>query len=454
MALKKSKQAGLKVWTVAQLSAFYTENRQELLTHANRVLKDLSKAEEVTQDALIKFMLAAPELESESHAISYLHRTIENLCIDLFRAEGRRPNLVLLDDAQAEVDATWQMNGDHSAAISAAEDAAIIRQALSLLSPAERAALVMWEVEGRSTKEIAAELGIKESTVRHTVSRARLSLRRVLTEVILDQKRGLTAMDMLSTSYKKAAIVAKKSSKAALSLMIVLSAFLGFNSLTGNESNTASLTSIVTTPVTPELPESPAASELATTEENSNIDQVDTEFVNGVNALGVTLSSTLRQIAYARVTNTAAYQDVSDFNVARATSYGSANGVNGQQELVGLVNQRPNSSVFSITRNDSSIFIEQETLLLNGNIQLSLYPFILAGSTLITPEVLSISTSQTRLSDGNYRLVAQVIINPAASIVELPSRIDVELLVSPDGSNVISESARLFFTTKNKKEVI
>ena len=453
MALKKSKQAGLKVWTVAQLSAFYTENRQELLTHANRVLKDLSKAEEVTQDALIKFMLAAPELESESHAISYLHRTIENLCIDLFRAEGRRPNLVLLDDAQAEVDATWQMNGDHSAAISAAEDASIIRQALSLLSPAERAALVMWEVEGRSTKEIAAELGIKESTVRHTVSRARLSLRRVLTEVILDQKRGLTAMDMLSTSYKKAAIVAKKSSKAALSLMIVLSAFLGFNSLTGNESNTASLTSIVTTPVTPELPESPAASELAATEENSNIDQVDTEFVNGVNALGVTLSSTLRQIAYARVTNTAAAQDVSDFNVARATSYGSANGVNGQQELVGLVNQRPNSSVFSITRNDSSIFIEQETLLVNGNIQLSLYPFILAGSTLITPEVLSISTSQTRLSDGNYRLVAQVIINPAASIVELPSRIDVELLVSPDGSNVISESARLFFTTKNKEVI-
>ena len=450
MALKKSKQAGLKVWTVAQLSAFYTENRQELLTHANRVLKDLSKAEEVTQDALIKFMLAAPELESESHAISYLHRTIENLCIDLFRAEGRRPNLVLLDDAQAEVDATWQMNGDHSAAISAAEDAAIIRQALSLLSPAERAALVMWEVEGRSTKEIAAELGIKESTVRHTVSRARLSLRRVLTEVILDQKRGLTAMDMLSTSYKKAAIVAKKSSKAALSLMIVLSAFLGFNSLTGNESNTASLTSIVTTPVTPELP---AASELGATEENSNIDQVDTEFVNGVNALGVTLSSTLRQIAYARVTNTAAYQDVSDFNVARATSYGSANGVNGQQELVGLVNQRPNSSVFSITRNDSSIFIEQETLLVNGNIQLSLYPFILAGSTLITPEVLSISTSQTRLSDGNYRLVAQVIINPAASIVELPSQIDVELLVSPDGSNVISESARLFFTTKNKEVI-
>ena len=232
MAFKKSAaSAGPRVWTVAELGAFYTEHRSELLAHANRVLKDSAKAEEITQDALIKFMLAAPELESQDHALSYLHRTIENLCIDLFRLEGRRPNLVVIDDAQAEVEAAWQVSGYHSEAISAAEDAAIIRQALALLSPAERAALVMWEMEGRSTEEIAAELGIKESAVRHTVSRARASLRRVMSELIIDKDRGLTALDMLSTTYKKAAQVAKKSSKAALSLILVFFAFLGFNAM-------------------------------------------------------------------------------------------------------------------------------------------------------------------------------------------------------------------------------
>jgi RNA polymerase sigma factor (sigma-70 family) len=236
VAIKKKAQVqDPRVWTVADLGAFYTEHRSELLAHANRVLKDSAKAEEVTQDALIKFMLAAPELESTEHALSYLHRTIENLCIDLFRLEGRRPNLVVLDDATAEVEATWQVDGDHSASISAAEDAAIIRLALTKLSSAERAALVMWEIEGRSTTEIAAELGIKESTVRHTVARARASLRRVLSELIVDEKRGLTALDMLSTSYKKAAELAQKSSKVALSFFLVVTAFLGFNSLTGNE---------------------------------------------------------------------------------------------------------------------------------------------------------------------------------------------------------------------------
>lgn len=226
-------------WSVAQFSSFYTLNRSELIAHASRILKDKAKAEEVTQEALVKFMLAAPELSSDSHALSYLHRTIENLCIDLFRAENRRPNLVALDDATAEVESTWQVSGDHSLAISAAEDAAIIRQALSLLSPAERAALVMWEVEGRSTEEIAKELGIKESAVRHTVSRARASLRKILSELIIDEARGLTALDLLSTTYKKATEIAGKSSKIAFTFILVLSAFLGINSLTGSEPNTA-----------------------------------------------------------------------------------------------------------------------------------------------------------------------------------------------------------------------
>jgi RNA polymerase sigma factor (sigma-70 family) len=227
----KTASAGLKVWTVAELGAFYTEHRSELVAHASRILKDSARAEEVIQDALIKVMLAAPELESTDHALGYMHRTIENLCIDIFRMEGRRPNLVLLDDNSAELESTWIDNKDHVDVIAAADDAAIVRQALAMLSPAERAALVMWEMEGRSTSEIAAELGIKESAVRHTVSRARASLRKVMSELIVDKERGLTALDMLSTTYKKAAQIAKKSSKAALSLILVFFAFLGFNAM-------------------------------------------------------------------------------------------------------------------------------------------------------------------------------------------------------------------------------
>ena len=224
-----------------------------MISQARRMLRSDSEANEVVQEAFIKFILAAPELDTKERALAYMRATINNLSLNVIRARGSRPNLVALDsdtsaERLAEIAVENYIPADVS--MSAAEDAAIIRQALAMLSPAERAALVMWEMEGRSTSEIASELGIKESAVRHTVSRARASLRRVLSELVIDEERGLTALDMLSTSYKKAAEIAQKSSKVALSLLLVVTAFLGFNSLTGNEGNVQVNDLAISTPTT------------------------------------------------------------------------------------------------------------------------------------------------------------------------------------------------------------
>jgi RNA polymerase sigma factor (sigma-70 family) len=240
-------------WTVADLASLYSEYRLSMISQARRMLRSDSEANEVVQEAFIKFILAAPELDTKERALAYMRATINNLSLNVIRARGSRPNLVALDsdtsaERLAEIAVENYIPADVS--ISAAEDAAIIKLALAQLSPAERAALVMWEMEGRSTSEIASELGIKESAVRHTVSRARASLRRVLSELVIDEERGLTALDMLSTSYKKAAEIAQKSSKVALSLLLVVTAFLGFNSLTGNEGNIQVNDLAISTPAT------------------------------------------------------------------------------------------------------------------------------------------------------------------------------------------------------------
>jgi RNA polymerase sigma factor (sigma-70 family) len=229
-------------WSVADLSALYLESRSTLISQARRMLRNEQDATEVVQEAFLKFILAAPELDTKERALAYIRTSINNLSLNVIRAKGNRPNLIPIDSDTsqarlAEIASENYIPAD--ASISAAEDAAIIKLALSKLSPAERAALVMWEVEGRSTAEIAKELGIKESAVRHTVSRARASLRKVLSELVIDEVRGLTALDLLSTTYKKAAEIAGKSSKIALTFILVLTAFLGLNSLTGNEPNTS-----------------------------------------------------------------------------------------------------------------------------------------------------------------------------------------------------------------------
>jgi len=216
-------------WTVAQLGTFFASHRTSFLEQAARRVGSRNIAEELVQDALMKVILAAPELNSESHALAYIRHTINNLAIDRLRLEGRRPRLISVDDSEFELE-SWQASAsDLEEIISAADDAAIIREAISLLSPAERATLVMWEIEGRSAKEIAKELRIKESSVRHTLFRARRSLRKILEEYVVDESKGLTALDLLSNSYSRFTRSAKKSSKNVLSFILILSAMVGFN---------------------------------------------------------------------------------------------------------------------------------------------------------------------------------------------------------------------------------
>jgi RNA polymerase sigma factor (sigma-70 family) len=250
-------------WSIAQLSAIYTEHRTQLVSQARRITRDEAEANEVVQEAFLKFMLAAPDLDTADRAIAYLRTSVTNLALNVIRARGARPNLVAIDadTTQERLNEIASENHiDLDTTITAAEDAAIIREALARLTPDQRTALVMWEMEGRTTEEIAAALNTTPANVRHILVRARKSMVRVLEEWIVDEKTGLTALNALSTTYKKAAELAQKSSKAALSLLLVITAFLGFNSMTGNESPVLPVVAQVETETSPMSPVAPSAS--------------------------------------------------------------------------------------------------------------------------------------------------------------------------------------------------
>jgi len=272
VSLRKKAQAPATVaaWSVSDLSALYTQNRSFLIAQARRILRSDADAAEVVQDAFLKFILAAPELDTADRAMAYLRTTVNNLCLNVIRATGSRPNLVAIDSDATQERLSEIAAENHipmDATLAAAEDASIIREALSRLSETQRTALVMWEIEGRTTKEIAHAIGTSEKNVRHVVQRARTSFIRVLTEWVVDEKTGATALDSISGTYKKAAELAKKSSKVALSLLIVMVAFLGFNSVTGSEFNNGSIVSTLTQ----EVPASTPSSTPSSTETNSDL---------------------------------------------------------------------------------------------------------------------------------------------------------------------------------------
>ena len=452
MAFKRSTKSQIEAvspqaWSVTELGAFYTTHRSEFLSHANRVLKDSAKAEEITQDALIKFMLAAPELESTDHALAYIHRTIENLCIDLFRMEGRRPNLVVIDDAQAEVEASYQVSGDHEAVISAAADAAIIRQALSLLSPAERAALVMWEVEGRSTSEIAAELGIKESAVRHTVSRARASMRKILSTLIVDEKRGLTALDALSTTYKKAAEIAAKSSKAALSLILVVAAFLGFNTLTGREGVVTPDGSAIT------LPSDKSTTDKSNTDSTDATDSLDADITVELAAFQDQVKVVTSQISFLRqavaVYNWAGL-DASGTPVGFSSNLGSRVTAGAQLIKFPNLSNESSSSIFKVSQNGVELLLSQDLFYVDGKLTATILPLFAPANT---PAVItSTEQSVTTGSDGSKLVITSLKLANTGSDGQSPSAINVRIKVSADGLEILAQSAQILFSGSTQQE--
>ena len=458
MSLKRSAHSSSpRSWTVSELGTFYAENRASLVSHANRILKDFSRAEEVVQDALIRVILAAPELESAEHARAYLYKTVENLCIDVFRLENRRPNLMVIDDAFGEVEAALSRDyRDHSEIVSAADDAALIRQAISLLSPAERAALVMWEVEGRSVSEIASELGIEERNVRHTLSRARRSLRKILSEFVVDRERGLTALDLLSTTYRRSVQVAKKSSKAALSIFLVFFAFLGFNSIPNFFSDSMKAEDLVK----PSAISSPIAF-------GADSDQYRNS--NAVNDSGLT-SEVLPPAKLVKSNN-------GELENVKATSF----------KFAGL-DKSGVPTGFTITDNSGSLgslyFKSKEALLSDSGLSISwlsktsfgaanlflsqnfiqeapnpLYDVILSvgmQSSWIPTNSRVISTDLERLPDGNYLLTAVIgvksaiestIVIPAVAggrdLEALPSRVITRVVLNSSKSQILAQAVQV-----------
>jgi RNA polymerase sigma-70 factor (ECF subfamily) len=171
--------------------SFYIRHRSSLAMHARRFLKDPHDVEDVVQETFIKLFLAVPEIETELQALAFSRRVITNLCIDRYRAAKRRPNLVNLDATLSTGFAA--LDDEPVDPVIQAEDAAVVRHALSLLSPMHRAALVKREIEEKPLPVIAAELGISDESVKHLLFRARRALRRLLVGTAVDPDMPLAA---------------------------------------------------------------------------------------------------------------------------------------------------------------------------------------------------------------------------------------------------------------------
>ena len=182
-------------------AGLYIRHRSSFAAHARRFLRDPRDVDEVVQEAFLRLFLALPELGTELQALSYCRRTVTNLCIDRYRADKRRPRLVNIEALPANDFPDEELDDP----VVQAEDAAFVREALALLSPLHRDALVKREIEEKSLPVIAEELGVPEESVKHLLHRARRALRRHLAKTHLAPGADLDATSTLTLLAKSAA---------------------------------------------------------------------------------------------------------------------------------------------------------------------------------------------------------------------------------------------------------
>ncbi|MBA3666195.1 MAG: sigma-70 family RNA polymerase sigma factor [Sphingomonas sp.] len=165
--------------------------RPDLIQVAYRMLGSIADAEDVVQDAWLRWSSTdRSEVEAPQ---AFLRRVVIRLCLDQLKsARSRRETYVgpwlpepTVEDEEVE-DVTLPL-----------------MLALERLSPLERAAFLLHDVFGESFDDVAASLGRDAAACRQLASRARQNVRADRPRYHVDRKRGLEIASAFFAASRK-----------------------------------------------------------------------------------------------------------------------------------------------------------------------------------------------------------------------------------------------------------
>ncbi|HWB50377.1 MAG TPA: sigma-70 family RNA polymerase sigma factor [Stellaceae bacterium] len=137
------------------LGLFLT-HRGELVNYANGIVGDHARAEDVVQEAYLRFDAASEKLLDEP--VGYLYRIVRNLALDNRRQQVREARYFVREDGAGELTAEDRPSPEAEA--TAKDEMRAMRAAMAKLPERSRIALEMYCFGNCKLKDIAAYLGI------------------------------------------------------------------------------------------------------------------------------------------------------------------------------------------------------------------------------------------------------------------------------------------------------
>jgi len=154
---------------------------RRVMNIAIRILGCRDDAHDAAQEVFLRVFKYLHRLDLEKPIDPWLMRMTVNVCRDLGRKK-RQHQSTSLDQTSSEA-ATNSPADDPYTGLAEEQQRQMLWKALACLSENERVAIVLRDVEGLSTAEVAAILESPEVTVRSRISRGRLKLKEIVDQM-------------------------------------------------------------------------------------------------------------------------------------------------------------------------------------------------------------------------------------------------------------------------------
>lgn len=160
-------------------SSLFHRYQKKILNFAWRYLNDRVSAEDILQKTFLRMFLSRKGFKKKASFAAWLYTIARNLCWDESQKTHRR--------MQAQNDKHDALDGQQPDPLERLEQNELresVREAISLLPPRQRTAIILSKYQGMSLSEIAAVLGCSEGAVKQLIHRALLALKKNLAPYI------------------------------------------------------------------------------------------------------------------------------------------------------------------------------------------------------------------------------------------------------------------------------